>query len=271
MADAVSKYYDEAVEYEWNRLNNAYSIVEYRSTLHLIEKYFPKTGAILDIGSGPGRYSIRLLEMGYKVSLLDVSKKELEYAEMLIKEKGLSAEAFYHKSALELQELQGQKYDALLIMGPMYHLHSRADRVKVMRDAYELLNDGGTAIISYINTWGVLRSSVSEFPQSFADIVHFDRYLAGDLKFSPEESFTTTFFTTPVLALEEPAAAGFDIISYAGAESFLSGLNMQMKKLLQEMPDVYENYLQKAAEFCEEPQYRDTTEHLHIIVRKRNI
>jgi 2-polyprenyl-3-methyl-5-hydroxy-6-metoxy-1,4-benzoquinol methylase len=268
MIEEVRSYYDSAVVYEWNRLNNPYSVVEFNSTMHLINKYFPKTGAILDIGSGPGRYSLSLLKMGYKVSLLDISQKELDYARNVIEEQGLKAEAYYCKSALELQQLKPNKYDALLVMGPLYHLHSREERIKVLKDSLEILSEGGTAIISYINTWGVLRASVSEFPHSFADNEHFDRYIKGNLSFSSEESFTATFFTIPPLALEEVREAGFEIISYAGAESFLSGLNLQMKNLKESLPEVYENYMKAAADFCEEPQYRDSTEHLHIIVRK---
>lgn len=268
MIEEVRQYYDGAAEYEWNRLNNPYSVIEYRSTLYLIDKYFKSTGTILDVGSGPGRYSLSLLKKGYKVSLLDISKVELDMAKAVIEENGLTAEAYYHKSALELQELGDKKYDGILIMGPMYHLHHEADRMKVLRSAYDRLSNEGTALISYINTWGVLRSSVSEFPQSFEDKAHFDRYLQGNLKFSSEESFTTVFFTTPTQALEEVRASDFEIVSYAGAESFLSGLNMQLLKLKEELPDIYENYLDKAAESCEQSQYRDATEHLHIIVRK---
>ncbi len=268
MISEVRKYYDENAEFEWQRLNNPYSRVEFCSTLHLIEKYFPKSGEIIDIGSGPGRYSLELLKRGYEVSLLDLSKNELDIAKRKIEEANLTAENYYCKSALELEFLADESFDGLLLMGPLYHLHSTEERSKVLSDSYRILKKNGVALISYINTWGVLKASVGEFPDSFKDIEHFDRYRDGDLKFSPEESFTSTYFTTPPLALDEIRKAGFEIVSYAGAESFLSGLSIQMKNLYLYMPEVYENYLKKAVEFCELPQYRDTTEHLHVIVKK---
>ena len=80
MVDKVKEHYDKTAETEWNRLNNPYSRIEYNSTLYLIEKYFPKTGQIIDMGSGPGRYSLELLKRGYQVSLLDLSINELEIA-----------------------------------------------------------------------------------------------------------------------------------------------------------------------------------------------
>ncbi|SCG84041.1 putative methyltransferase [Proteiniborus sp. DW1] len=268
MTSEVRKYYDENAELEWQRLNNPYSRVEFCSTMYLIKKHFPKSGKIIDIGSGPGRYSLELLKRGYRVSLLDLSKNELDIAKRKIEEANLTAENYYCKSALELEFLEAESFDGVLVMGPLYHLHSHEDRIKVLSDTYRILKNNGIALISYINTWGALKASVGEFPDVFKDVGHFDRYKNGDLKFSPEESFTSTYFTTPPLALEEIKKSGFEIVSYAGAESFLAGLSTQVKNLYLYMPEVYENYLKKAAEFCELPQYRDATEHLHVIVKK---
>lgn len=268
MVERVREYYNNNAETEWNRLDNPYSRVEYESTLYLINKYFPKNGHIMDIGSGPGRYSLELLKKGFEVSLLDISQKELDIAKEKIEAANLSAEAYYCKSALELEGLEDETFDGILLMGPLYHLHNLEDRQKVLHDTHRILKTKGIALISYINTWGALKASLSEFPESFRDGKHFQRYIEGDLKFTQEESFTDTFFTTPPLAIKEIHASGFRVISYAGAESFISGLNIQMKNLYKDMPKVYENYLKAAPKYCELPQYRDATEHLHFIVEK---
>lgn len=264
----VTQYYDSAAEREWQRLNKPYSNIEYRSTLYLIDKYFPKEGKILDIGSGPGRYSLALLERGYEVSLLDLSQNELDIAKRKIAEAGYKADEYYHRSALDLGSFEDNTFDALLVMGPMYHLHSEADRRKVLTEAKRILKDGGVALIAYINTWGALKASIREFPESFMDIEHFERYKEGGLAFSAEESFTETYFTTPILALKEVEKVGYEVVSYAGAESFISGMHIEIENLAFYMPEVYENYVKKASEYCELPQYRDATEHLNIVVKK---
>lgn len=264
----VKRYYDQIAETEWNRLNKPYSVIEYKTTMHLINKYFPEEGQVLDIGCGPGRYSLALLRQGYHVSLLDISSNELDIAKRKIQAEGYEAEGYYCQSALELSCFKDESFDCILIMGPLYHLHSEEDRNKVLTESKRILKKDGVALISYINTWGVLRASVREFPESFEDISHFDRYINGNLKFTKEESFTDTYFTSPPSAIAEVKKAGFKIVSYAGAESFLSGLNIQMENLYIYMPKVYENYLTKAIEYSELPQFRDTTEHLHIIAKK---
>ncbi|MEG0014444.1 MAG: class I SAM-dependent methyltransferase [Cellulosilyticaceae bacterium] len=265
--DVVRDYYDSFAEGEWQRLNKPYSNVEFRSTLYLIDKYFPKEGKVLDIGAGPGRYSLELLKRGYSVSLLDLSQKELDIAKGKITDAGYTAEKYWCRSALELGCFEDDTFDAILLMGPMYHLHDAADREKVLGEARRILKPNGVAVVTYINTWGALKASLREFPESFADVEHFERYQKGGLIFSEEESFTATYFATPVLALAEVEKVGYEVISYAGAESFIAGMRMEIENLAIYMPEVYENYVSKAAEYCELPQYRDATEHLNVVVR----
>ena len=80
MSKFVRTHYDSAPVSEWKRLEVGLSRIEFASTLRLIEKYFPATGAICDIGSGPGRYAIELSKRGYQVTLFDLSEKLLQRA-----------------------------------------------------------------------------------------------------------------------------------------------------------------------------------------------
>ncbi len=263
----VAKYYDQNAHQEWDRLSTSYSQVEFETTMHLIKKYFPVSGKIIDIGSGPGRYSLKLAGMGYKMTLVDISNEELKIAKDKITSEGYEAE-FLHKSATELSELPDETFDGVLLLGPMYHLHDLHDRLKVLHDIRRILKEGGTAIIAYINTLGVLKSSVFECPDVFEDLSKMDDYLMGDLRLSHEESFTTTYFTTPENAIEEVRASRLHLLTYAGAESFLSGMHMEMKRLSEQSGKLYQNYLRMACLCCEKPEYRQATEHLNIVVRK---
>nr|WP_307990709.1 class I SAM-dependent methyltransferase [uncultured Niameybacter sp.] len=266
--DVVKDYYDSMSEKELLRLANPYSNIEYETTLYLINKYFSKEGKILDIGCGPGRYSLALLERGYKVSLLDLSQNELDIAKKKITEKGYEAEGYYCQSAMELDGFEDNSFDGILVMGPMYHLHGKENRRHVLEEVKRILKPGGKALIAYINMWGVLKASVYEFPTAFEKEQHFYEPEQGDVEFSQEQAFTRSYFTTPPHALEAIEEAGFKLVSYAGAESFLSGLMLETKNLATYIPDTYKLYVKKACEYCELPQYRDATEHLNIIVEK---
>ena len=60
-----------------------------------------------------------------------------------------------------------------------------------------------------------------------------------------------------------------DVISYAGAESFANGMGSLLARLAAENPEAYANVVEVAAETSEMEQYRDSTDHLHIVVKKK--
>ncbi|MBZ9635027.1 class I SAM-dependent methyltransferase [Clostridium sp. FP1] len=265
MSDIVKGYYDENAQYEWERLDNPYRKIEFLSTLYLINKYFPKEGMLCDIGCGPGRYSIEMLKKGYDVTLFELSSEELKLAKEKIKSEGLKAEEFICDTALNINRLEDKKFNGMLIMGPMYHLYKKEDRLNVLKEAKKKLTDDGVALISYINSIGTLKAGLTEFYETFEEIENVYNYL-GEQVFDETKSFTEVYFTTPEAALRELEEAGFQIISYGGAESFLSGLHLPLKKVYEENRAVYDNFVKVAVEKCELPQYRDATEHLNIVV-----
>ena len=115
MSKYVRNFYDSAAEREWDRLDAGLSRIEFASTLRLIEKYFPANGAVCDIGSGPGRYSIELAKRGYPVTLFDLSTKLLERAERAFKTEGLRAERFVQGDARDLGVFDDESFDSFRV------------------------------------------------------------------------------------------------------------------------------------------------------------
>ncbi|WP_028855937.1 class I SAM-dependent methyltransferase [Psychrilyobacter atlanticus] len=268
MKNEVTEYYDKVAVHELERLNNSYSLVEFESTMFLIKKYFPDRGNILDIGSGPGRYSVELAKLGYDMTLLDLSQAELDIAKEQFEYHGLSSHGFHCSCALDLDQFTDEQFDSILVLGPMYHVHDESDRIKIQNNVHRILKKDGIAIFAYINTWGTLKSSLYELSDSFHDENNFKLMLDGDLKLDSQNAFTTVHFTTPPQAIKEMKKSNFEILSYAGAESFISGMNLEIEKVKEKSNDLYKNYIKAAAEYCEKPQYRDATEHLVIVVKK---
>lgn len=268
MTDVVKKYYEENVENEWNRLEDPYARIEFFSTLYMIKKYFPKSGEIFDIGSGPGKYSIELLKRKFKVSLMDISENSILFAKNKIESLELKAEKYICGDANYLNGELDNSYHGILLMGPMYHIHSKEKRINILKECKRILKPNGVILISYINAWGALKAGISEFPNEFEDINGIYRLLK-EQNFTKEESFTEAYFTTPPVALEEVRISGLKILNYAGAESFLSGQGMYMTKYYLENKKIYLNLLKVATEKCEEIQYRDSTEHLLIVAKKQ--
>jgi 2-polyprenyl-3-methyl-5-hydroxy-6-metoxy-1,4-benzoquinol methylase len=251
------------------RLDGALCKIEFASTLHLIEKYFPKQGRVCDIGGGPGRYTIELARQGHQVTLFDLSEAEIQFARARLDELGLRAEQLLVGDARDLGRLDSESFDAALLMGPMYHVIDPAARAQILHELARILKPGGIAIVAYLNSWGLMKTGIIDFPYWYENVTTL-RDMLKEHTFDAQSlaGFTECYWSIPEAALQEVKAAGLEAISYAGAESFASGQGPLLEQLRHEKPLAFENVVQVAAETCELPQYRDATDHLHIVVRK---
>jgi ubiquinone/menaquinone biosynthesis C-methylase UbiE len=132
-----------------------------------------------------------------------------------------------------------------------------------------VLKPGGIAIAAYINSWGMLRTGVADLPGWYQDpekirsLLHERACSAAELS-----GFTEAYWSTPPAALREVKAAGFEVLTYAGAEGFCGGMWPMVAALAERNPDAYANVVALATETSEMPQYRDATDHLLVVVRK---
>lgn len=267
MEDCIKDYYDNNVENEWKRLDNPYSRIEFISTMYMIKKYFPVAGKVLDIGCGPGRYSIELLKKGFNVTLMDLSSKSIYFAKAKIESLGFFADNYICGDANYLDAEEDNKYDCILLMGPMYHIQSKEMRVDILKQCKRILKNNGLILITYINSIGILKDKIAQFSQEFNNID--DIYRALD-----EESYllnNNLWLTTPDIVIDEIKISGFKLVNYAGAESFLSGQWYSMTKYFLENKRIYINLLKAATSKCEDPRFRDGAEHLIVVAKKESL
>jgi S-adenosylmethionine-dependent methyltransferase len=269
MSQFVRDYYNTHAENEQKRLDLPLCRVEFVSTLRLIDKYFPRQGRVCDIGGGPARYTIELIKRGYAVSLFDLSEKEIQLAQAQLDKSGLAAERLIVGDARDMNALASQSFDAALLMGPMYHIVEPAQRDRVLQELVRVLKPYGIAIVAYLNSWGIMKTGIVDLADWYRD-VSILRSMLTERTFKGQSlvGFTECYWSTPEIALREVQKAGLDIVSYAGAEGFVGGLGPLLEQLAMNDPDAYANVVQVAAETCELGQYRDSTDHLHIVARK---
>lgn len=269
MSHFVRDFYNRTAAAELDRLDLPLGRIEFQSTLRLIDKYFPRQGRVCDIGGGPGRYTVELLRQGHAVTLFDLSETEIQLARTRLVQLGLHAEKLIVGDARDMRTLASASFEAALLMGPMYHLIDPAERAAVLRELARVLKPGGTAIVAYLNSWGILRSGLVDFVQWYEDPARM-RAMLHEQTFAGQSlaNFTEAYWSTPPAALGEIGQAGLKVVSYAGAEGFVNGMVPLLEKLAAERPAAYANVVELAAETSELEQYRDSTDHLHVVVRK---
>src|SRR5215212_6553355 len=135
--DAVRAYYASFGEREWQRLTNPDDgAVEFALTKHFLARFLPSSGRILDLGGEPGRYTIWLAEQGYQVVLADLSPELLALARTQIAAAGVDqqVEAVVEADACDLSRWPDASFDAVLCLGPFYHLPNPIDRARAAQE-----------------------------------------------------------------------------------------------------------------------------------------
>ena len=79
-----------------------------------------------------------------------------------LKQKGANVKA-YQGNALKLKKFEDNSFDLTLLFGPMYHLHSREDKLKALTEAKRVTRAGGIILVAYImNEFSVITYAFKE-------------------------------------------------------------------------------------------------------------
>ena len=136
------EHYDED-----GRLLSKCGMVEYITTMKYIEKYLQPGMRILEIGAATGRYSHALARKGYQVDALELVEHNIE----IFKQNTIEGEpvTITQGNAIDLSKFESNTYDIVLLLGPMYHLFTKEDKVKAMSEAIRVAKKKGVVFTAY--------------------------------------------------------------------------------------------------------------------------
>ena len=218
---AIQAHYDMGVERP--RLARD-SNLEWVRTRELLERYLPAPPAsVLDVGGGPGVYAGWLAEKGHTLRLIDPVPRHVAEARALAQ---AQPEHPFEVAAGDARSLDAPDaaFDAVLLMGPLYHLVERSDRLIALREAARVVRPGGPVIAVGISRFASLLDGLRFgwlTDPLFRAMVDQDLQTGQHRNPRPEqrpEWFTTAYFHDPEGLAEEVAAAGLDVEAVLGVE-----------------------------------------------------
>ena len=202
---------------EQDRLSDAKGALEFERTTEILQRRLPGAPALIaDVGGGPGRYAMWLSELGYTVEHRDVMALHVE--QLGAKNPAGVRTAEGDARALDLAD---GSVDAVLLLGPLYHLPARADRVQAQREARRVVRPGGPVFVAVISRWaarldGVLAEKLYEkHPSILEMLAGVER--SGDLPPVTPAGFTG-YTHRPQDAVAEIAEAGLELDDLVGVE-----------------------------------------------------
>ncbi len=191
-------------------------------TLELLDRLLPPPPAFLvDVGGGPGTYATIWAGRGYTVHLYDAVALHVEQAGAAAAA-GPSFEAAV-ADARAVPEADGSA-DAVLLLGPLYHLTEAADRVAALREAWRVVRPGGVVAAVGISRYAALLDGLARgwlgdptfraiAERDVADGQHRNPDVAGH-----PDWFTTAYFHRVDELAAEVRAAGFEGVTVYGIE-----------------------------------------------------
>jgi SAM-dependent methyltransferase len=137
---------------ETDRLGSPLGTIEFERTKEELSRYLPPPPAtVADIGGGPGAYALWLAQAGYSVIHRDLVPGHVEELRRAASALGLTIDADVG-DARDL-DLVDDSADAVLLLGPLYHLTERADRLRTLEEVRRILRMSGVAFIAAISRW----------------------------------------------------------------------------------------------------------------------
>jgi ubiquinone/menaquinone biosynthesis C-methylase UbiE len=211
-----------ATGYESLRLDAGVGVLEHIRTKDILSRYLPQPPAdLVDIGGGPGKYAVWLAGQGYAVDLLDLVPLHVEQAEQAFAELGLELARAEVGDARQLPYASSSR-DVALLLGPLYHLPVKEDRLNALREAWRVLRPGGWTAVAAISRFASLLDGF------FRGLVHdpdFVSIVEEDLRTGQHENssdnaeyFTTAYFHHPSTLSEEMVEAGFTEVDVVAVE-----------------------------------------------------
>lgn len=160
----IAEFYDLGVEYEDARLERHQ--LEYDLTWRYLIRYLPPAGSILEIGAATGWYTLDLCRRGYSVTAVDLSPALLERCQQRLALEQLDGQVqFVVADARNLQGVPRISYDAVLLMGPLYHLVFEEDRREAIRQAADRLKSGGLLFSAHLSRLGCFGDFMKRMPE----------------------------------------------------------------------------------------------------------
>lgn len=225
----IQEYYGTEFD-EADRLvgRSGAGVLEFERTQAIIRSLVPPASRIIDVGGGTGVHAAALAADGYDVMLVDPVPQHVEQA------RAHGTFQVRRGDVRDLAELPAS-FDAALLLGPLYHLDDRDDRLRALRIVRDLVRPHGwvfAAAISRMATtcWAAFVEPMltdhprerSPMPEPWRRLIEDGRggltgagFPGGHFHLSDEfeqELLDAGLFDVSVRGLEGPAGQARDIV-----------------------------------------------------------
>ena len=251
-------HYDEE-----GRLLSRHGQVEYLTTMRYIQSCLEGISdpSILEVGAGTGRYSVALAEQGLRVTAVELIKHNLDI--LRSKTDGTEPITAIQGNALDLSLFPDDSFDLTMLLGPMYHLYAKEDKLQALSEAVRVTKPGGHILVAYCMNEPTVIQYV--FAQDHLREVTDRNMLSADWHCisKPEDLFE---MVRPEEIAELDAAVPVGRIKLVAAD----GATNYMRQIIDAMDqETFDRWMDYHFTICERQDLIGASHHTLDILRKR--
>ena len=237
---------------EDSRLHSKAARVEFLTTVRYIERYLKPGASILDIGAGAGEYSLYFARKGYKVCAVELAENNIKAFRKKIRPE--DEIELTQRNAVDLSLYGDAAFDAVLLFGPLYHLHKEEDKLRCIAEARRVCKPDGKLFFAFISNDFVILTEFSYRPDYFvAGEYDKDTFQLNDFPFV----FHTVDGCRRLLQ-----KGGVRILHEVASD----GVSELMAEQINAMDDEsYAQYLRYHEYICEKPELLGMSNHLLFV------
>ncbi len=268
LPNEIVAHYEQGDEIE--RLSSSLGQLEETRMRELIARHLPATPAVIyDVGGGPGSYACWLAKQGYEVHLVDPVPLHVEQASAASQAQPDHPIAELCIGDARHLDRSDNSVDIVLMLGPLYHLTERSQRIAALRESYRILRKGGIIFAVAISRYASTLHGMIDGNMDPEFIKIASRDLREGQHRNPNEHpryFTTAFLHRPEEFKSEIETAGFNIEGLFG----IQGPAWLLQNLEEQWADAShrERLLHIARSLENEPSVIGVSAHIMAIARK---
>lgn len=272
--DRILRYYTSEPAKEWRRLAGPDTgPIEFELTTRRLAKHLAPGTRVLDIGGGPGRYTIWLAAQGHRVTLADLVPELLDEARAHISEMGMddAVEDVVQADVCELGRWPDASFEAVLCLGPFYHLPEPSRRKQAATELARVMKPGGWLFVAFMPRLGFLRRSMA-VREEWGHLQQAE-FVSGVLERGEFFNNNQGRFDAGYGARPEEIAPfwqgyGFVMEALIATESFAPVVSEELQEMAVVAPEAYACALDILEQTAGEPSILGTANHLLYVGRR---
>jgi SAM-dependent methyltransferase len=268
--DPVRKFFDEIGDGEWGRFDkDARSRVAFEVHRRFLRRHVPDGSHVLEIGAGPGRFTIQLAQMGCRVVVSDISPVQLEANERRVLNAGWEEAVLERRlvDVRDLSEFSDGTFDAVVAYGgPLSYAFDDAEAA--LAEMVRVVRPGGRVVASVMELIGTLRMFVRMIPGYAAKgrLEELKAVMAtGDNRLDSGGHPCRMFRWSEIEAMARNLPCTID---GASASNFLSSGDPDIIALIEQDPALWQLLLDWEEEYCAELGAVDSATHLLFALQR---